>query len=216
MNYCTGSVRQSGLYGFLACLPVFCLYTVALTSCTRSEVDYAALLTQAETHISKLEWDQAIPLLKQYLATCPQDGRAHFQLGRCYLNGTKLTPYAAEGEFRIALDAYERNGKKSLFKENTDAFFPIRCHLEIAKVYMKLVVNGMGDGLPSPLLVELLDKLKRCASDASALDPNNPDVVTLNRFIETFSHSLNSTQPIEPAPTRGGSIAGKQEPTRIV
>ena len=195
MIYPTGSVRQFGRLGRFAGLPVFCIFVgLILAACGRPAVDYAALLTQAETHISKLEWDEAIPDLKRYLLANPHDGRAHFQLGRCYLNGNLLVPYVAEGEFRIALDAYEKNGRKSLFQDNTDQFFPVRCHLEIAKIYMKIFMQGAEHDLPRNILEETLKKMRSSADAARALDAANPDVAELYKIIETFSHSMETLQ----------------------
>lgn len=213
MVYITGSLRQFDRVGRCAGLPVFCLLvTVMLSACGRPPTDYDVLLKQAETHISNLEWDQAIPDLKQYLRARPHDGRAHFQLGRCYLNGTLLVPNIAEGEFRIALNAYEKNGKKSLFKENTDQFFPIRCHLEIAKIYMKVFMNTVETNLPRTIVEGALKKLRKCAEAARSLDANNPDVIELFKYIESFSRSIDSSSP--PAPE--GFVADRLKPEQVI
>lgn len=145
-------------------------------------------LGQAETLCKEAKWEEAIPLLKRHLLLHPRgDGRnaaAHFYLGQCYLFSKEPIWGAAEGEFRVAVDVFKANGKKSPIEDFPDGYFELRCYLEIAKVRLKRLQVITMAGAPPQAVRSLLDECRKAADEARAVDPESPDVKQLDSMLD--------------------------------
>lgn len=156
---------------------------VMCTACARQEPDRtgvgAALLQEGR-------WEDAANAFKGQLLRHPCDVAAHFYLGRCYLNDSPMYPGAAAGEFETALRLFSGNGRHSPIAEYADDYFELRCHLELAKVYLRAHQEYLEGGVPKTVLKQLLRKLKRAAEAAEQIMPDSEDVVNLKRIVEAL------------------------------
>ncbi len=150
-------------------------------------------------------WEDAIPPLNRHLLEYPDDAHrnaaAHFYLGQCYLLGEKPFLVVAEGEYKTALRCYHEGGATSPIPEFSDQYFELRCHLELAKVYLKLYQSAEAYGASAAVFEGLLDRLRETAREARKVDPESGDVLSLEDIIESLEEppSAPPSAP-EPAP----------------
>ena len=175
------------------CLALF----AAFSFCGCNRPDTAHLVTQAALLCSQQKWDDAVPLLKGRLLDQPRDVAAHFYLGRCYFLGRMVYPGAAEGEFRMALALFAENGKRSPIKEFSNAYFELRCYLELAKVYLRTLQGAMAMGASGSTMHGIMGKLRDTVARAKRLAPDSEDVKHLERILESITE-----RPQIPPPTR--------------
>jgi tetratricopeptide (TPR) repeat protein len=148
--------------------------------CSRPQPD---LNGQARALLDQSRWDDAIGLLKRQLLERPDDAAAHFYLGRCYLNGSVFYPGAAEGEFETALRLFAGQGRRSPIDGYNDQYFELRCHLELAKVYLRTYIEYADHGAPKSRLQQPMRDLKTAAEAAEKIAPDSKDVKDLNSVI---------------------------------
>lgn len=144
------------------------------------------------------QWDEAIPLLKRHLLDCPEDVTAHFLMGRCYLNGHPPCHAVAEGEFLLALKLFKLNGKHTPIAEYSDAYFELRCHLELAKVYLLQLGAARAFGAPPGHIRALISKCRKEAETARRMEPGSDDVKELERLLI----EMRALPPVPPPPQR--------------
>lgn len=103
------------------------------------------LFAEAEHLYLDQRYDEAVVLLKQHLARHPEDAGAHFYLGTCYLSSPKNGWLGiAQGELQTALALFERQGKiNPIPRFNDSTYFELICHINLAKVYLRLILNIM-------------------------------------------------------------------------
>ncbi|HUW61568.1 MAG TPA: hypothetical protein VMZ06_11220 [Candidatus Bathyarchaeia archaeon] len=140
----------------------------------------------ARALIEESQWDQAVDLLKRQLIEQPDDVAAHFYLGRCYLNGSMFYPGAAAGEFETALRLFAETGRHSPISEYNDQYFELRCHLELAKVYLRTYIELADRGAPRSILQRPMRDLKKAAEAAGKIAPDSQDVRDLKSMIESL------------------------------
>ena len=148
--------------------------------CSRPAPDFNG---QAQALIEQTRWDDAIDILKRRLIDQPQDVAAHFLLGRCYLNGSMFYPGTAEGEFSTALRLFIDQGRHSPIPEYDDRYFELRCHLELAKVYLRICVDYADRGAPKSVMQRPMRKLKKAAEEAEKIAPESQDVKDLKSMM---------------------------------
>lgn len=159
------------------------LAVVVCAACSRSAPD---LNGHAEALLQEARWDEAVVVLKQQLLRRPDDIAAHFYLGRCYLNAPRFYPGAAAGEFETALRLFSANGRISPIAEYDDEYFELRCHLELAKVYLRTYHEYAERGAPRGLLQRPLRKLKEAAAAAERITPDSDDVRDLKAIVDAM------------------------------
>lgn len=171
--------RPSSICVFAAVLAVAAL----ACACTSEAPDPGA---RAYALLKEGQWNEAAEAAKQLLLARPNDAAAHFILGRCYLNGPQFYPAAAAGELNIALELFNQNGRNSPIDEYDDKYFELRCHLELAKVYLRRYYELAGHGAPEWMLKEPRREMKRQAEAAEKIAPDSEDVHELKAIIETL------------------------------
>jgi tetratricopeptide (TPR) repeat protein len=138
---------------------------------------------RAQALLEKSQWDAAADPLKRQLIEQPDDVAAHFYLGRCYLNGSMFYPGAAAGEFETALRLFTEKGRHSPIAEYDDKYFELRCHLEMAKVYLRTYLELADRGAPRSILQQPMRNLKAAEEAAEKIDPDSKDVRDLKSMI---------------------------------
>lgn len=153
------------------CLVVLAAFTTACGPASDENV-----LGHAEFLCVEERWNEAIPLLKQFLVRHPDHAGAHFYLGRGYLNSDQFRPLLAEGELQTALYLFQRNGRHSSLDRFSDTHFDLLVRLETAEVYLRqiewLLINGAHDATIRPLMRkcrETADAARQIASDSEDL-----------------------------------------------
>ncbi|PCJ52534.1 MAG: hypothetical protein COA73_16180 [Candidatus Hydrogenedentota bacterium] len=93
------------------------------------------LFEQGEFLCLEQRWEEARPVLREFLLNNPEHAGAHFYLGRAYLLAEDFRPAIAEGEFQTALHLFQRQGKVlPIERLETPEYFEFICHLDSAKV----------------------------------------------------------------------------------
>lgn len=195
-------LASAGLFRCGRAVPVLFLIALAASNaCSPKRTPpQTSLLAQAEAHIQQLDWEASTPLLKQHLLAHPYDSRAHFQLGRCYLNGPTRFPQVAEGEFYTALKLFVEQGRKSPIEQFSDLYYELRCHLEVVKTYMFRLQWAEGHGAPPEVRAALLHALRAKLAAARNVDPTSGDVIEMEKFIDEVYGKVT-------APDAGGPSA---------
>jgi len=169
------------------------------------------LFAESEQLYLSLRYDDAIGLLKQHLAQHPEDAGAHFYLGTCYLNSPKNGWLGiAQGELLTALALFDRQGKVNPIPRFNDAtYFELICHINLAKVYLRLVLNVMNMDANQlkidhrTALRGLVNGLQEQYEAAKQIDPNHADVKGLRERIEEVQGFMQ-TLPSPSTPSTGG------------
>jgi len=169
-----------------------CLIAIALwlllTGCSNvledEEVD--ALFTQGEFLCLEAQWENARPLLKQFLLHHPNHAGAHFYLGRTYYYSR---PRLAEGEFQTALELFIENGRMSTIERYGDQYFELICNLESAKVCLLQTDQLIKRGVPPSMMGPTLERASRYVRAAGAVKPGAKDVRILEDAIAEYTSS---------------------------
>lgn len=152
------------------------------------------LMSQAEYLVREERWADAIPVLKQYLLSHPEDSGAHFYLGRCWLNVESFNgrdgPWLvlAEGELRLARQLFQAGGRRSTIKRFSDTYFEVICNIERAKVYLRqltYLADHQGR-LAGATVQSIVASLRDAVADAKAVDPDSPDVASLEGILQSI------------------------------
>ncbi|HPO12097.1 MAG TPA: hypothetical protein PLI09_01525 [Candidatus Hydrogenedentes bacterium] len=173
--------------------------------CKRTATD--TLLKQAFALGEKYQWQEAMPLVKQFLLSHPDDPAGHFLLGRCYLHNASPHLVLAKGEFETALvhlqQTQEHNGLSEILTANQ---LGAAIHRELARTMMRWSREAMQAGFPGPIIEEplrhALDEVKK----GLELDPDSKPLKemeeTLKPLLEHNSHpgNENSIPPMHTTP----------------
>lgn len=167
-----------------------CLGCTAFSGgCNRTATD--ALLKQAYALGEKYQWHEAMPLVKQYLLSHPEDPAGHFLLGRCYLHNAVPHLVMAKGEFETALarlqPSQEQGGLSGILTTNQ---LGAAIHREMARTMMRWSREAMQAGFPGPIIEEPLRQALDEVEKGLALDP---DSQPLKEMAETLKPLLGKT-----------------------
>lgn len=157
-----------------------CALVLVVAACSRPDPDPNG---RVQALLQESRWDEAVDLLKRQLIERPDDVAAHFYLGRCYLNGSMFYPGAAAGEFETALRVFIEKGRHSPIAEYDDTYFELRCHLELAKVYLRTYIELADRGAPRSILQQPMRSLRTAAEAAEKTAPDSNDVRELKSVI---------------------------------
>ena len=167
----------------------------ALTGCSAPPAESGEdLKARAEFLVLEEQWAEAISVLKEYLIRHPEDSGAHFYLGRCWLNVESFNgrdgPWLvlAEGELRLARQLFQAGGRRSTIKRFSDTYFEVICNIERAKVYLRqltYLADHQGR-LAGATVQSIVASLQDAVSDAKAVDPDSPDVASLEGILQSL------------------------------
>ena len=155
------------------------------------------LFQRAQLLCQRGQWDEALPLLKLYLLDHPRNAAAHFFLGRCYLLGRRPYFGAAEGEFNVALNLFIQNGRRSPIEGFSDTYFELRCHLEVAKVYLSVLGYALAVGAAPHAIHEILAKCRRAGENARHVAPDAKEVDELEAHLEQLMRKYVGPAPVQ-------------------
>ena len=144
-------------------------------------------VAEAEQLYLNARYDEAIPMLKESLLAEPEDAAAHFYLGSCFrLAGGKnrwLAP--AEGEIRTALAIFRRGGGESPIPRFNGTYFELRCHLELANIYLAQLLAMAEVGAQPALLQAQISKIETAVEEARRVAPDNPETLQLEDLLQS-------------------------------
>jgi len=159
------------------------------------------LSPQVATLIQEQKWDEAIALIKHHLLVRPGDVAAHFYLGACYVSLPDPVLAVAEGELKTALTLFRQSGATGPVADMTAKDFELRCHLEIANVYI-LSIEAAARVNANPAVIDLLVRnLDAAATGAAGVAPEDPRVKRLEDFL---NHVIHHRRAAPPAKTEAG------------
>lgn len=184
------------------------LITSAVCACSRApEPDYFA---EGEQLYLNGDYDAAIECFKKVLLRNPDHAGAHWYLGTCYLYSEKQNWLGiAQGELETALALFHRQGKVNPIPRFNATYFEMMCHINQAKVYLRLVqaiVDNPGafpNLHPRVVIPRLLDRCAEEAAEAEKVAPGNADVENLKSIVEKVRKELDR----QPAPRTAPKLA---------
>jgi len=179
---------------------VLCLASALAAGCGPPDEE---LFQQAEGLYLAGRYQDAIPVLKQFLLGQPAHSGAHLYLGSCYLLSDQWAALA-EGELETALYHFRQNGKHSTIPRFSDEYFEVRCYLELLKVQFIRVDAAITEQVPPQILHEVLAQLQRTVAEAQAVAPNDPEVQAMAaEAAKLQSHAPNMHRRVRRAWTSG-------------
>ncbi len=182
---------------------------VIATGCpsdSKSATDDAALLDQGEFLCLERRWEEARPILRQFLLSHPDHAGAHFYLGRAYLLAEDFRPAIAEGEFQTALNLFQRQGRRLPIERFESAdYFEFMCHLDSAKVCYLEFSTRISIGAPPEALQPIAQRARIHMDGALALNTVPADYRMWDRnirMIEQASGLIPVQRPSSSGKTR--------------
>lgn len=192
--------RKAAVWGAAAVAIV-----IAAAGCAPRLAD-PGLFAEAEYLILEQRFEEAIPLLRRFLVSYPDHAGAHYYLGRCYFAARDQFWLAiAQGELETALNQFHASGGASPIERFDDTYFGLICHLDIAKIQLKRALFLLESGAPRELCRALLADAREMVERARGIDPESPDVETIEGMVEELARVLGEAGPAEetaPAPPR--------------
>ena len=174
------------------------LLIAAVAGCGEQE----DLFERGEYLMLEARWAEAIPVLRQYLLENPGHPGAHFYLGRAYmLSGERLLLHA-EGELITARHLFHEQGGESPIERFSDTYFELICHLELAKVYMQIITILIEQPFNDRFTETALKRIEEQLEAAREIDPDSPDVETLDEFVKEVRETFDAMERPEPTPPR--------------
>jgi hypothetical protein len=175
-------------------LTIAALLAAAFAGC-RQEAG-PEVLQQAWKLAAARQVNDALPLVKDYLARHPGDAAGHYVMGRCYLNRPDANTTLAKGEFETALYCFEKNRDLNVLAPGMTADqFQSALHREIALALMRALYEGDSQGVPGQLMYPVLDEALRQVREGLRFDPASGFLQDMERSLE----ALREGRPL-PAP----------------
>ncbi len=169
------------------------LLAAALTGCRREAGP--EMLQQAWQHVGARRFDEALPLIKDYLGGHPGDAAGHYMLGNCYLHRPEVNTTLARGEFETALHCFGKNGGLGvLAPQMTAELFQSALHREIALTLMRALYEGSNQGMPGQTMQPVLMLALQHVREGLRLDPSSG-------FLRDMEQSLEALRQDCPSPT---------------
>lgn len=177
----------------------------AMVGCTPRKAD-PSLFSQAEYLILDQRFEEAVPLLRQFLVSYPDHAGGHYYLGRCYFAAKDQFWLAiAQGELETALNLFDASGGKSPIDRFSDTYFGMICHLDIVKIQLKRAIFILEAGGPRVTCELLLADAREMLERARKIDPDSPDIQTIEQGVEDLARVLGSSPVPTPPPSAGRS-----------
>ena len=164
----------------------------SLGGCTTSTPPTAEL-EKAEQLFVAMHYEEAVPLVKDYLLHVPDDPSAHWLLGACYRNTRPSWLTVAEGEFHTALELFAASGKRgALSRFHDDTSFQLAIHRGRALTGMQWMLVAMDKGMRPRYIHELAEQALTHVERARAIAPGDED---FKQMEATLRASLLEHQP---------------------
>lgn len=148
-----------------------------------------ALLKRAYALGQEYAWEEAKPLIVDYLHRRPGSPAGHYLLGRYYLHRASPALAIALGEFEVAAaDLRRRDGAHGLEQEMTTRQFRAEIHKEAARAHLRWCHAATEHGLPKNLIRKRLKAALARVRRGRALDSQDEGLAemetTLTRLLE--------------------------------
>ncbi|MDX9971628.1 MAG: tetratricopeptide repeat protein, partial [FCB group bacterium] len=125
----------------------------------------ADMFQKAEALYREGRFDEAIPVLKSFLLRHPSHSGAHLYLGGCYQFSDQWSALA-EGEIKTALLYYHRDGNRSTIARFDDAYFELRCYLDLIKIQFARLDFALAPKAPPEILAPILSDFQHSVAEA--------------------------------------------------
>jgi tetratricopeptide (TPR) repeat protein len=124
------------------------LSSMLLMSACRNRVDDSDLVN-AWTLCEALEYEEAFPIVREYLFLHPDNSVAHYLLGKCYQQRENPALTLAKGELDMALFLFDRDGDLSVLSEAmTGSEYRATLHCDIVLVLLRTIIEAEEQGMP--------------------------------------------------------------------
>lgn len=188
-----------GVAGFLGAAAAL------MGGCGQAEHD-PSQLRQAATIGWQQNWDEARPLIKQYLLEHPDDAVGHYYYGLSYLHNTYPQLTIAEGELLLAQSLLDPDKSHTKEAADMDYFvFKGRLHQKLAMVYLRAIRESLQRNIPYEMTRNLMQK----AAEQTDLGlESDPDSDTLKQYRDFLKESLRTTPERVPEIVTGAEGSG--------
>lgn len=180
-----------------AAVAAVCLLAAASLSCgARTGPD---TLEQAHALFDRMQFAEALPLAKAYLAGHPDDASAHWLLGACYRNSAPSWLTVAEGEFATALALFEASGRRGgLRRFGSDEAFVMQVHRGRALVGMQWMLEAMDRGMQPLYVGRLAEEALRHVERALEYAPDDPELAGMRETLRDLLDRRDRPPVYEP------------------
>lgn len=167
--------------------PIMLTLLAAGMACTPAASRHAQL-EDAYAHFAGMRYDQALPLVKDYLVHVPHDPSAHWLLGACYRNLTPPWLTVAEGEFRTAQELFEATGwRGALARFTDDSSLEFELHRGRALAGMQWILEAMDRGLRARYIHDLAEQALGHVERARALAPGDEELAEMEATLREIA-----------------------------
>ncbi len=175
-------------------LSLLLLCTVAeITGCKGKPSDEK--LVEAWTLCENLKYEQAFPIIREYLLHYPDNSVAHYLLGKCYQKREHPALTLAKGELDMARFLFERDRNLSVLGEAMTAEqFQATLHCDTVLILLSTIIEAEEQGMPPEEGTPILRIALEHARKAVELNPESPFIIDLAHTLETMLESAEKAK----------------------
>ncbi len=173
---------------------------VLISSCTENTSD--AILLEAYKRCEALEYDSALPLIRQGLMRRPRDPVGHYLLGKYYQHRENPALTLAKGQFDMARYLFDADGDISILAGiMTPSEFQATLHCDTALVLLRTVIQAQEDGLPTAVSIPVLRVASEHARKARYFNADSPFILDLANTLEQMLEDVTGQTQRDERPT---------------
>jgi tetratricopeptide (TPR) repeat protein len=169
------------------------LSSMLLMSACRNRVDDSDLVN-AWTLCEALEYEEAFPIVREYLFLHPDNSVAHYLLGKCYQQRENPALTLAKGELDMALFLFDRDGDLSVLSEAmTGSEYRATLHCDIVLVLLRTIIEAEEQGMPPNAGIPILRIALEHARKAAYFNPESAFILDLTQTLESMLDAAESS-----------------------
>ena len=165
----------------------------SISGCTKKPDDRTLL--EAWKLCEALEYEDAYPMVRDYLLHHPRNPVAHYLLGKCYQQQENPALTLAKGELDMARSLFEADGDLSvLANAMTAAEFQSTLHCDTVLVLLRTIIDAEEEGMPPSAGAPLLRIALEHAQKAAYFNPESVFILDLTNTLERMLEAVESTK----------------------
>lgn len=190
---CATRSRRMVCYTVLACV------VLAAAGCDRRSDD--AMLVDAFMLCEALEYEAALPLIREYLMRNPRNAVGHYLLGKYYQHRDEPALTLAKGQLDMARNLFDTYGDLSILADvMTPSEFQATLHCDTALVLLRTAVEATEQNIPREATMPVLRKARDHARKARYFNPDSSFIADLAETLEEMVSDADRLPPDEEVP----------------
>ncbi len=189
------ATRSRRMVGYTVLLCV----ALAASGCNRQSNE--AMLVDAFMLCEALEYEAALPLIRESLMRNPRNAVGHYLLGKYYQHREEPALTLAKGQFDTARNLYDTYGDLSILADvMTPAEFQATLHCDTALVLLRTVVEATEQGMPRDATMPVLRTARDHGRKARYFNPDSSFISDLAETLEEMVSDAETLAPREEEP----------------